>query len=775
MALEVIGIEGQVTAGGAARGPATTTGIRNGTAYVAAAQPAGTDTTFQAGDIVVYLHSVENRRTSINAPATGNIHNASNHSVKIVINGGAESNMVDIGYVRGGNSSRQGSGAWAFTLPTGQTLQDIVVSHVISNQSGANGNYGRSHRLLVVRGAEADYGSNLALGTAVSNSSTASFPDQDPIEWEQPSSASWTSTNYDSGVGVIWFASYRRDSTGVDPTQDPGGTITRPTTTDFTGTSAGTGDGGFMTNVTQGRGHAAITYFQMGFLNYAAINGAWANGNTYGFVVADGDTNGGAGLGIFFREAATSTPGTPASLTADYAISVTGSPSTLGSEYAVTSTGTEADLQSSYTVKLTGNPETLTSSYAVKSTGTAQTLDSEYTVKLTGNLQTLSSSYAVTDQGQAQTLDSEYAVKDTSGTASLSGLYAVQSTGTPATLSSEYQVAVPDSEDLSSDYAVKVQGDAQSLTSSYAVKVQGQEQALSSDYSIKDTTGTANLAGLYAVKSTGTLANLSSEYEVSVPQSDNLGSSYAVKVQGDSASLASSYDISSATAGVAVDLDSQYSVKTTGSPQSIDGEYTVKEQGDAQALSGSYAVTDVGATTDLNGSYGVRNTGTAVDLDGSYAVTDTGNAQALSAGYAVTATPNGVSLGAEYTVSVTGDEQEVSSAYAVTSSDEQTLTGSYVISESDAIELASLYSVKISDTSEVSSSYAVTIPDTENLSASYTLIESKTQEIQASYEITGFTASAPVTELYAEYAVINQDHLGYKAFRQLSILRQRVK
>jgi len=147
----------------------------------------------------------------------------------------------------------------------------------------------------------------------------------------------------------------------------------------------------------------------------------------------------------------------------------------------------------------------------------------------------------------------------------------------------------------------------------------------------------------------------------------------------------------------------------------------------------------------------------------------------LSAGYAVTATPNGVSLGAEYTVSVTGDEQEVSSAYAVTSSDEQTLTGSYVISESDAIELASLYSVKISDTSEVSSSYAVTIPDTENLSASYTLIESKTQEIQASYEITGFTASAPVTELYAEYAVINQDHLGYKAFRQLSILRQRVK
>ncbi len=312
MALEVIGIEGQVTAGGAARGPATTTNIRNGTAYVAAAQPAGTDTTFQAGDIVVYLHSHEGRKAALNAPATGNTHSASDDSVKISINGGADSNMVDIGLVRGGNDNKHSSGAWAFTLPTGQTLQDIVVSHTSSNQPGQA--HGRSHRLLVVRGAEDDFGSNLALGALVSNSSTAAIPDQDPVEWEQPSNASWTNTNYDSGVGVIWFASYRRDSTGVDPTQDPGGTITRPTTTDFTGTSAGTGDGGFMTNVTQGGGHAAITYFQMAFADHAAINGAWQNGNTYGFVVADGDTNGGAGLGVFFREAATAT-NTPLSVT----------------------------------------------------------------------------------------------------------------------------------------------------------------------------------------------------------------------------------------------------------------------------------------------------------------------------------------------------------------------------------------------------------------------------------------------------------------------------
>lgn len=667
MALEVIGIEGQVTAGGAARGPATTTGIRNGTAYVAAAQPAGTDTTFQAGDIVVYVHSVENRRASINAPATGNTHSASNHSVKIAINGGAETNMVDIGYVRGGNSNRQGSGAWAFTLPTGQTLQDIVVSHVISNQSGSDGNYGRSHRLLVVRGAEADYGNNLALGTAVSNSSTASFPDQDPIEWEQPSSASWTSTNYDSGVGVIWFASYRRDSTGVDPTQDPGGTITRPTTTDFTGTTAGTGDGGFMTNVTQGRGHAAITYFQMGFLNYAAINGAWANGNTYGFVTDENDTNGGAGLGIFFREAATSTPGTPASLTADYAISVTGSPSTLGSEYAVTSTGTEADLQSSYTVKLTGDP------------------------------QTLSSSYAVTDPDQTSTLGSEYAVKDTSGTASLSGLYAVQSTGTPATLSSEYQVAVPDSENLSSDYAVKVQGDPQTLSSGYAV--------------------------------------------TAPPNGVSLGAEYTVSVTGDEQEVSSAYAV------------------TSSDEQTLTGSYVISDP-DAINVSASYAVQSQGQDQDLTGGYGV--TFASEDLP------------SLSSAYAVTSTGTAQTLDGSYLVSVAGQEADLLSDYAVTSSGtEPELTAGYAITS--IVDVDNSYAIKTSDTLEVSSSYAVTISDTENLSASYALIESKTQEIQASYEITGFTAAASVTELYAEYAVINQDHLGYKAFRQLSILRQRVK
>lgn len=121
-----------------------------------------------------------------------------------------------------------------------------------------------------------------------------------------------------------------------------------------------------------------------------------------------------------------------------------------------------------------------------------------------------------------------------------------------------------------------------------------------------------------------------------------------------------------------------------------------------------------------------------------------------------------------------GQEADLLSDYAVISSGtEPELTAGYAITS--IVDVDNSYAIKTSDTLEVSSSYAVTIPDTENLSASYALIESKTQEIQASYEITGFTAAAPVTELYAEYAVINQDHLGYKAFRQLSILRQRVK
>ena len=455
MALEVIGIEGQVTAGGAARGPATTLNLRNGTAYVAAAQPAGTDTTFQAGDIVVYLHSVEHRKNSVEGPATGNIHNTFNHTVQISINGGTAVNMVDIGYFRGGNSNRQASGAFAYTLPSGQTLQDIVVSHQISNQAGNDGNYGRSFRLLVVRGAEPDYDNTSDLGVVVSNSSLASFPDQESIEWETPSHASWTSTNYNSGVGVIWFASYRKDSSGVDPTVDPGGTITRPTTSEFTGSSAGTGDGGFETNVTHANGHAAITYFQMGFLNYAAINGAWANGNTYGFVTDENDTNGGAGLGIFFREAATGTVET-ASVTGSYSVQTSDS---VQGDYGVQ---TSSPVTASYSVQVS---TPVSADYSVQATLSAQ-VAADYGVQVSDDVQ------------------ADYGVKVSSEVAASYGLQV------SSDVTADYSVQRILSDQVDSDYAVR---NSSPVSASYGLTVsrdvQGDygvqsESTVQSDYAI---------------------------------------------------------------------------------------------------------------------------------------------------------------------------------------------------------------------------------------------------------------------------------------------------
>lgn len=505
MALEVIGIEGQVTAGGAARGPATTTNIRNGTAYVAAAQPAGTDTTFQAGDIVVYLHSHEGRKAALNAPATGNTHSSSDDSVTISINGGADSDMVDIGLVRGGNDNKQSSGAWAFTLPTGQTLQDIVVSHTSSNQPGQD--HGRSHRLLVVRGAEDDFGSNLALGALVSNSSTASFPDQDPVEWEQPSNASWTSTNYDSGVGVIWFASYRRDSTGVDPTTDPGGTVTRPTTTDFTGTSAGTGDGGFETNVTQGRGHAAITYFKMNFLNYAVINSVWANSFTYGFVVEDGDTNGGAGLGIFFREASTGTIETA---------SVTGSYSVQNSD----------SVQGDYGVQ-TSSP--VTASYSVQ---VSTPVSADYSVQTTLSNQVVAN-YGLKSSTEVQ---SDYSVLVEE---SVSSSYDVQSSAAESTqVSASYALQVSD--DVQADYGVKVSSEVAAsyglqlspdVTAGYSVQRILSDQ-VDSDYAVRNSspvsasyslTFSRDVLGDYAVQSESTVQS-----DYAIANSTEIGASYVV-------------------------------------------------------------------------------------------------------------------------------------------------------------------------------------------------------------------------------------------------------
>lgn len=720
------------------------------------------NTTLQNNDLLLLFHTTETGSSNLPAPSAGSTHNSANFEPGISYNGtnfvnGTTAGFVDLGYARGEMSNGDFhicAGAYALTLDSANTLSNLEVRMRYTNL-GTAGERTSKVTCFVVRNADvSDFSSSSSTGVLVSRSSASGSPDDDgDLEWIAPTNSLFSSSTYSGTITQFALGTTRRNnairqSNGTnlsveDTTNNTLLTSNASTTWDLDTGGFGTTEGG-----TQARSggltstHNKIVYFNR--------NRTFANlSYPYAFRMAHSnsghsDTNSGATLSIFLREAATSTPGTPASLTADYAISVTGSPSTLGSEYAVTSTGTEADLQSSYTVKLTGDP------------------------------QTLSSSYAVTDPDQTSTLGSEYAVKDTSGTANLSGLYAVQSTGTPATLSSEYQVAVPDSEDLSSDYAVKVQGDAQSLTSSYAVKVQGSPPSLSSSYDIASAEpGTpATLGSEYSVKSTGNPQEVEADYSVtSTATVANLGGSYGVTSTGDPQTLSSGYAVTAPPNGVS--LGAEYTVSVTGDEQEVSSAYAVTSSDD-QTLTGSYVISDPDAIS-LSASYAVQSQGQDQDLTGTYGVTSASeDLPSLSSAYAVTSTGTAQTLDGSYLVSVAGQEADLLSDYAVTSSGtEPELTAGYAITS--IVDIDNSYAIKTSDTLEVSSSYAVTVSDTENLSASYALIESKTQEIQASYEITGFTASAPVTELYAEYAVINQDHLGYKAFRQLSILRQRVK
>lgn len=725
----------------------------------------GSTAAFQTDDLLLLFHTVEQTKGNlIPDEATGNTHNTANFSPSISYGflGSFTSNgFIDLGYshsAQGSNATRRLCvGAYALVIPSTDTLQNGTLRMTYTGL-GAPAEAARTCTLkcFILRGVDvSDFASASSLGVAVARSSASTTPDNDgDMEWVSPTSGSgFTSSNYTGTITQFLHGSVRRngailaDASGpieVNASPEDSTNNTLPTTTvpgAWEQDTEGTVTQGGQDASSGSSSHRRVTYFNTN-RTFSGLSYPYAFRMSHSDTHSD--TNSGGTLSVILREASTSTPGTPASLTADYAISVTGSPSTLGSEYAVTSTGTEADLQSSYTVKLTGDP------------------------------QTLSSSYAVTDPDQTSTLGSEYAVKDTSGTANLSGLYAVQSTGTPATLSSEYQVAVPDSEDLSSDYAVKVQGDAQSLTSSYAVKVQGSPPSLSSSYDIASAQpGTpATLGSEYSVKSTGNPQEVEADYSVtSTATVANLGGSYGVTSTGDPQTLSSGYAVTAPPNGVS--LGAEYTVSVTGDEQEVSSAYAVTSS-DEQTLTGSYVISDPDAIN-LSASYAVQSQGQDQDLTGTYGVTSASeDLPSLSSAYAVTSTGTAQTLDGSYLVSVAGQEADLLSDYAVTSSGtEPELTAGYAITS--IVDVDNSYAIKTSDTLEVSSSYAVTISDTENLSASYALIESKTQEIQASYEITGFTASAPVTELYAEYAVINQDHLGYKAFRQLSILRQRVK
>ncbi len=165
------------------------------------------------------------------------------------------------------------------------------------------------------------------------------------------------------------------------------------------------------------------------------------------------------------------------------------------------------------------------------------------------------------------------------------------------------------------------------------------------------------------------------------------------------------------------------------------GSYEVSSSASGTAsATGSYAVTSTGTAVTATGAYSISSTGTPVTSTGSYAVTSTGTASATGS-YAVISTGSPVTATGSYDVSST-------------TSGTVTATGSY--------------SVTVSGVTTATGSYAVLVVGTP-VSAT------------GSYGITGVTFAATPAEVFCQYAVINPEHLGYKAFRQLSTLRQRTK
>jgi hypothetical protein len=92
-----------------------------------------------------------------------------------------------------------------------------------------------------------------------------------------------------------------------------------------------------------------------------------------------------------------------------------------------------------------------------------------------------------------------------------------------------------------------------------------------------------------------------------------------------------------------------------------------------------------------------------------------------------------------------------------------TATGSYaVLSTATPVESTGLYRIIASDQVTATGTYGIAFAD-------------NSVEATGSYAITGVTYAATPAEVFCQYAVINMEHLGYKAFRQLATLRQRTK
>lgn len=307
MALEVVGLTG--LANDANRQPSRI--INSNTMRVGWDGTVTGTTGLTSGDIILLIYTGEPGSNVAQAPAANNTHPSSLSTaptITLAAGGVTSTGWVDCGYARGGNGNRLVGGVWAIKFDSSTHLQ--VGGQVTYVRTGTS--YDTHIRLLVIRGAEDDYANASGVGPILSRSTSNAVPDQQDLEWTRPTGNGWNSTIFSGNFGSVHFGGARRSVGAVDLTAGASEVTNLFTTTTFTGTSDGTGQGGF--SLGGGRQHHT-TYFDMGRTSFSGFDGTNGANWTYGFPMGGGrDTNGGVTLSLFFREAATAT-NTPLAVT----------------------------------------------------------------------------------------------------------------------------------------------------------------------------------------------------------------------------------------------------------------------------------------------------------------------------------------------------------------------------------------------------------------------------------------------------------------------------
>ena len=598
MALEVVGLTG--LANDVDRQPSRI--INNNTMRVGWSGTVTGTTGLTDGDIILLIYTGEPGSGVAQAPAANNTHPSSLSTAPTItaVGGGVTSTgWVDCGYARGGNGNRLVGGVWAIKFDSSAHLATFgQVTYVRTGSS-----YDTHIRLLVIRGAQDDYSNASGLGPLLSRSTSNAVPDQQDLEWTRPTGNGWNSTNFSGNFGSVHFGGARRSAGAVDLTAGATEVTNLFTTTTFTGTSDGTGQGGF--SLSGGRQHHT-TYFDMGRTSFSGFDGTNGANWTYGFPMQGGrDTNGGVTLSLFFREASTGTVET-ASVTGSYSVQNSDS---LQGDYGVQ---TSSLVTASYSVQVS---TPVTASYSVK---VSASVSGSYSVQASASV---SASYSV---GVSTEVTASYSVQVSTP---VSSSYSVQVL-TP--VSADYSVQATLSNQVVANYGLLSSTEIQS---DYGVLI---EESVSADYSVQ-TTPSVEVAANYGVQSSTdvqsdysvqVLDSVSASYEIqsSTGESTQVSASYALQVSDDvqsdygvkvSSEVAASYGLQ-----VSSDVSADYSVQRVLSDQ-VDSDYAVRN---SSPVSASYSLA---VSRDVLGDYGVQSQST---VQSDYAIA---NFQEIGASYVV--------------------------------------------------------------------------------------------------------------------------------------------